>query len=243
MPDNSSALPRPVEALTGPPPKGALDHVDAWIFDLDNTLYPASCNLFAQVDQRMGEFIQRFLAVDAAEAHRVQKQYFREYGTTLRGLMVHHGLTPSEFLDYVHAIDCSPVQPSPALDAALGRLPGRKVIFTNGSVKHAENVMARLGVAHHFHGIFDIIAANYVPKPDPGCYASMIREHAIDPRAAAMFEDLPRNLAPASALGMTTVLVRTDSEWAQDGRDGPHIDFVTDDLVRWLEHAAAGRSA
>mgnify|MGYP001209102141 CR=1 FL=1 len=242
MPDIGSAPPRPDRSVaSGLPAEGALDHVEAWIFDLDNTLYPASCNLFAQVDARMNAFIQRFLSVDATEAHRIQKQYFREYGTTLRGLMIRHGLAPAEFLEYVHAIDCSPVQPSPALDAALGRLPGRKVIFTNGSVRHAENVIARLGVGHHFHGIFDIIAMDYVPKPDPSCYANLVARHDIDPRAAAMFEDLPRNLAPAAALGMTTVLVRTDAEWAQDGADGDHIDYVTDDLVGWLEAAAATR--
>ena len=217
-----------------------MNHIDCWIFDLDNTLYPASCNLFDQVDRRIGEFIAELLQVDAVEAKRLQKHYFREYGTTLRGLMDHHGIAPAGFLDYVHAIDVSPVPPSPALDAALAALDGRKLIFTNGSVAHAERVMARLGVTGHFGGVFDIVAANYQPKPHPATYAAMVERHGVDPRAAAMFEDLPRNLVPAAALGMTTVLVRTDSEWAADDH-GDHVHHVTDDLVAWLEDAARRR--
>jgi len=211
-----------------------LAQAEAWIFDLDNTLYPASCNLFAQVDTRIGAFIADRLGIEGDEAYRLQKHYFRTYGTSLRGLMLHHEVQPREFLDFVHEIDVTPVQPDPTLDEALARLPGRKVIFTNGSVKHAENVMARLGVGRHFEAIFDIVAADYFPKPEPFVYDVMVRRHWIDPRRAVMIEDLPKNLAPAHAMGMTTVLVRTDADWAQDGVDGHHIDHVTDDLVRWL---------
>ena len=192
----------PCPAPRLPPVDDPADTV--WLFDLDNTLYPASCNLFDQVDQRIGAFIADLLQVDAAEAKRLQKHYFSQYGTTLRGLMDHHGIAPGAFLDYVHAIDVSPVPPSPALDAALRALHGRKLIFTNGSVAHAERVMARLGVAEHFTGVFDIVAANYQPKPNPATYAALIEQHRVDPRAAAMFEDIPRNLVPAAALGMTT---------------------------------------
>jgi putative hydrolase of the HAD superfamily len=218
-----------------------MNHIDCWIFDLDNTLYPASCNLFDQVDQRIGAFIADLLQVDAAEAKRLQKHYFSTYGTTLRGLMDHHGIAPGAFLDFVHAIDVSPVPPSPTLDAALRALDGRKLIFTNGSVAHAERVMARLGVAEHFTGVFDIVAADYQPKPNPATYSAMIEQHRVDPRAAAMFEDIPRNLAPAAALGMTTILVRTESEWAAAEEPGDHIHHVTDDLVAWLENAARQR--
>jgi putative hydrolase of the HAD superfamily len=219
----------------GPIAAHHLAHCDVWVFDLDNTLYPATCNLFAQVDVLIGQFVQEHLQVDAVEARRLQKQYFREHGTTLCGLMRYHGVQPAAFLDYVHKIDVTPVPPSPALDAALRQLPGRKLIFTNGSVGHAENVMNRLGVAHHFDGVFDIVAADYRPKPDPETYRSMLKRHGVDPRAATMFEDLPGNLRPAAALGMTTVLVKTDAEWAQDGADGDHIHHVTEDLVTWLE--------
>jgi len=218
-----------------------MNHIDCWIFDLDNTLYPASCNLFDQVDQRIGAFIADLLQVDAVEAKRLQKHYFSRYGTTLRGLMDHHGIAPGAFLDFVHAIDVTPVPPSPTLDAALRALDGRKLIFTNGSVAHAERVMARLGVAEHFTGVFDIVAANYQPKPNPATYAALIEQHRVDPRAAAMFEDIPRNLVPAAALGMTTILVRTESEWAAIDEPGDHIHHVTDDLVAWLEDAARRR--
>src|SRR5262249_24516586 len=209
-------------------------HIECWIFDLDNTLYPASCRLFDQVDQRIGDFIADLLQVDAAEAKRLQKQYFSTYGTTLRGLMDHHGIAPQGFLDFVHAIDVTPVPPTPALAAALGALDGRKLIFTNGSVAHAERVMQRLGGTEPFAGVCDIVAADYRPKPDPATYAAMVERHRVDPRAAAMFEDIPRNLAPAAALGMTTILVRTLSEWAAADAPGDHVHHVTDDLVAWL---------
>lgn len=231
----AAVLPVVPAAATQPDAPHHLAHCDVWVFDLDNTLYPAACNLFAQVDVLIGRFVQELLKVDEAEARRIQKQYFREHGTTLFGLMRNHAVDPAAFLEYVHAIDVTPVDPSPQLDAALARLPGRKLIFTNGSVRHAENVMNRLGVGHHFEGVFDIVAAEYLPKPNPETYRSLLRRHGVDPRAAAMFEDLPGNLKPAAALGMTTVLVKTDSEWAQDGADGDHIHHVTDDLIAWLE--------
>ena len=217
-----------------------LDHIDTWIFDLDNTLYPASCRLFDQVDRNMGRFICEFLKLDPVEARALQKRYLKEFGTTLRGLMINHECPPERFLEAAHAIDYAAVQPDPRLGAALARLPGRKLIFTNGSVAHAERVMDRLGVVDHFSGIFDIVAAGYLPKPEMAAYEGLIRSHAVEPRRAALIEDLPRNLVPAAALGMTTVLVKTDSEWAQDLAEGDHIHHVTDDLPAWLD--AAGRS-
>ncbi|HXV26082.1 MAG TPA: pyrimidine 5'-nucleotidase [Alphaproteobacteria bacterium] len=215
-----------------------LDHIETWIFDLDNTLYPASCRLFDQVDRRMGTFICEFLKLEPAQARDLQKRYLKEFGTTMRGLMVNHGCPPERFLEAVHAIDYSPVQPDGRLEAALERLPGRKLIFTNGSIAHAERVMDRLGVNRHFSGIFDIVAAGYWPKPEIAAYEGLIRAHAFEPRRAALIEDLPRNLVPAAALGMTTVLVRTDSEWAQEAAEGDHIHHVTDDLSAWLAEAA-----
>ncbi len=216
----------------------ALQQAETWIFDLDNTLYPASCNLFAQVDEHIGAFIARFLKVDPAEAYRIQKQYFHDYGTSLRGLMLHHQVDPQSFLDFVHAIDVTSVPPSPDLEQALGRLPGRKIVFTNGSAKHAENVLARLGVGHRFDAIFDIVAADYFPKPEPFVYDVLVRRHWIDPKRAVMVEDLAKNLLPAHQMGMTTVLVRTEAEWAQDGIAGEHVHHVIDDLVAWLHQIA-----
>ena len=220
-----------------------LDHIDTWVFDLDNTLYPASCRLFDQVDRNMGAFICEFLKLDPADARALQKRYLKEFGTTLRGLMINHECPPERFLEAAHAIDYSAVQPDLRLSAALERLPGRKLIFTNGSVPHARRVMDRLGVVEQFSGIFDIVAAGYLPKPERAAYEGLIRAHAVDPRRAALFEDLARNLVPAAALGMTTVLVKTDGEWAPDvaeeAAEGDHIHHVTEDLAAWLEQAAA----
>src|SRR5262249_439630 len=150
-----------------------LAQAEAWIFDLDNTLYPASCNLFAQVDTRIGAFIADRLGIEGDEAYRLQKHYFRTYGTSLRGLMLHHEVQPREFLDFVHEIDVTPVQPDPTLDEALARLPGRKGILTNGSVKYAESVMPRLGVGGHFPGSSEIVPAQDFPKPAPSADAAV----------------------------------------------------------------------
>lgn len=224
-----------------------LPAIQVWIFDLDNTLYPASCNLFGQVDRRISEFIAQHFNIPFDEARALQKRFFREHGTTLRGLMVEHDVDPEPFLEYVHDIDVTPVAPSPRLDRALERLPGRKVIYTNGSVAHADNVTGRLGITRHFDTVFGITEAGYIPKPDPRPYATLVERHGIDPGRACMVEDIARNLAPAHAMGMTTVWVRSESEWARAGAGaGTHIDHVADDLIDWLEaatdQAAAGQS-
>ena len=215
-----------------------LSSIKVWIFDLDNTLYPAASNLFSQIDQRMTEFIGERFDLPWDEARRRQKQYFRDYGTTLRGLMTEHDVDPIAFMDYVHDIDVTPVNPSPELDMALERLPGRKVIYTNGSCRHADNVLGRLGIARHFDVIYDIVAADYVPKPDPRPYAHLIELHGIDPHGACMVEDIARNLVPAAALGMTTVWVRSEIDYARPDRGGvgtgDHIDHAVDDLTAWL---------
>ncbi len=192
----------------GAPSRG-FAHADSWIFDLDNTLYPAECNLFAQVDRRMGEFIARYLGVPFAHARHLQKTYYRQFGTTLAGLMRVHKLEPAEFLAYVHDIDLSVVSESPRLRAEIAALPGRRLIFTNGSHRHAERVAEKLGVLDLFEGICDIAACEYVPKPEADAFQRMIRRHAIVPATAAMFEDMPMNLAVPHDLGMTTVLVHS----------------------------------
>jgi putative hydrolase of the HAD superfamily len=221
--------------------KAGFGHVDTWVFDLDNTLYPASCRLFDQIDQRIGAYVARLLGVDLAEAKRIQKGYFYEYGTTLRGLMTLHGVTPDDFLDYVHDIDHSPVAGNPALDRALKALPGRKLVFTNGTVRHAGKVLERLGVTHHFGDIFDIVHSDYIPKPAIGPYRKFIAETGIEPKRAAMFEDIARNLEAPHALGMTTVLVTSpDNKDAihlnalHGGAGEAHVHHVTDDLAGFL---------
>ncbi len=213
-----------------------LADAEVWLFDLDNTLYPASCNLFDQIHARMARFIVEQLGVDHDEAMRMRRRYFLEHGTTLSGLMANHGTDPDRFLKYVHDIDVTPVQPSPALDSALGRLAGRKLIFTNADTGHAENVLARLGIAHHFDAIFDIAAADYVPKPDRGPYERIVRDYDVVPGGAVMLDDMAANLAPAAAMGMTTVWVRTHYNWSGDGEQEPaHVHHATDDLVVWLD--------
>lgn len=231
----------------GDSPSRSLARICDWVFDLDNTLYPADNNLFDQVDRRMGEFIARHFGIGAQEARVIQKSYFHTYGTTLRGLMLHHGLEPEAYLDYVHDIDLSVIGPNRALDAALDRLAGRKTVFTNGSRKHAEAILERLGVAGHFADIFDIAAAEFVPKPDPVCYQKMLMGLVITPEHAVLFEDTVENLPPAAALGMTTVLVLPSGARKADvsqhgGYADDGIHFVTDDLILWLQSAATARA-
>lgn len=218
---------------------------NVWIFDLDNTLYPARCNLFAEIDHRMGEFIQRYLGVSYPQARHLQKSYYHQFGTTLAGLMKIHNLAPGDYLEYVHDIDLSVVQPAPELGRALDRLPGRKLIFTNGSRRHAENVAGRLGVLDRFEDICDIAACDYVPKPEPDAFARMLRLHAVDAQQAAMFEDMPHNLAAPHALGMTTVLVHSDYidhpvqlEMKRWTSLPTHIHHATDDLTGFLDAIA-----
>lgn len=218
----------------------ALRDADAWVFDLDNTLYSAKFDLFDQIDVRMRTYIAAFLGVPVDDAHRLQKQYFNEFGMSLRGLMHLHRMDPKPFLERVHDIDLSVLPPSPELDAALADLPGRKIIYTNASTRHAERVIERLGVAHHIDAVFDIVEANYQPKPEPAAYDMIVRRHGLDPRATVMVEDMARNLMPAALLGMTTVWVRTESEFGRAGRDAVRIDHEVEDLVAWLRQVADG---
>ncbi len=217
------------------PERSDFAEIDAWVFDLDNTLYPASTNLFAQIDVRMKTFIAKALNMTVDDAFKLQKQYFHKYGTSLRGLTLHHDIDPDAFLDYVHDIDHSVLNADARLDALLAALPGRKLIYTNGSAYHAESVVKRLGVAHHFADIFDIRASAYIPKPDPAAYATMIAKHAVTPTKAVMFEDSHKNLAPAAALGMKTVWVRHEGMPSHEGEDLSHCHYVTDDLLGWLD--------
>jgi putative hydrolase of the HAD superfamily len=216
-----------------------LQSTEAWIFDLDNTLYCASTNLFRQIDVRMKSFIADFLDIEANEAFKIQKKYFRDYGTTLRGLMDRHNIDPKAFLDYVHDIDLQVLQPNPVLDKALKELPGRKIIFTNADVGHSLRVMERLGVSHHFEAIFDIVASDYIPKPQPEVYQALVKRFDLSPKRTVMFEDMARNLKPAADMGMTTVWVRTDTLWGQESSEGEHIHHATDDLPAWLSNIAS----
>jgi putative hydrolase of the HAD superfamily len=236
--------------MAGKPLNGDFSHVEAWVFDLDNTLYPADCNLFAEIDTRMGDFIAERFGVSQEEAQRMRKTYYYEYGTTLAGLMRLHDVCPHSFLDYVHDIDLSVIAPAPDLRDALDALPGRKFVFTNGSRRHAESVIARLGIDGRFDDVFDIHALDYIhPKPALEAYERFVRTHGVVARRAAMFDDLPHNLRTAHTLGMTTVLVacghtdhpehRAIAGW---GELPSHIHHRTDALAPFLAEIGAARA-
>jgi putative hydrolase of the HAD superfamily len=212
----------------------AFETTEVWLFDLDNTLYPASCRLFDQVDRNITNYICEHLGLEWDDAYRVQKSFFHKHGTTMRGLMSEHGTDPGHFLDYVHDIDLTPVDANPALEQALARLPGRKIIFTNGSVDHADNVMNKLGVRHHFEAVFDIVASDYRPKPEPAVYDKLVAEHGISAPKSVMVEDMARNLKPAHDMGMTCVWVRTETKWGQESSEDEHVHLAVDDLTEWL---------
>ena len=214
--------------------KSSLDNIAVWVFDLDNTLYPAHCDLGAQLGQRMGAFVARFLDLPLDQARVLQKKYFHAHGTTLRGLMLEHDLHPDDYLDYVHDLDLSGIPLDDRLGPALQALPGRKVIYTNATNKHAHRVLGHLGVKHHFDGFFDIIDADYIPKPNQQPYETLLRRHGIDPNRAAMIEDIAQNLVPASNLGMATVWVRGGRNIALTDEQLRHVQHTTDDLAAWI---------
>ena len=209
-------------------------HVDDWIFDLDNTLYPASTRLFELIDERMGAYVGRLLDCDPVEARRVQKNYFRDHGTTLAGLMKHYDVDPAHFLGEVHAIDLDRIAPNERLARGLKRLPGRRFIFTNGDADYAGRVLAAIGIGDHFHGLVDIHACNYLPKPDAHGYRLLVERFGIDPARALLVEDMAKNLRPAKALGMTTVWVDNGSDHGDHDADMQAIDHVITDVGDWL---------
>ena len=220
----------------------AFKGVDAWIFDLDNTLYPRSCDLFAQMDVRMTAFIENLLNLPFDDARKIQKDYYRDYGTTLRGLMIEKKINPKDYLDFVHDIDYAPVKDAPDLRAALEELPGRRVIFTNGDVPHAKRTTDRLGITDLFDHVFDIVASDLIPKPHRAPYEQFLGVTGIEPTRAAFFEDLPRNLAVPHEMGMRTVLVidpPTGSvprmDWETTISNEEHVHHTTDDLAAFLK--------
>lgn len=216
-------------------------HVTDWVFDLDNTLYPHHSNLFSQIDAKMTGYISELLTLPRDDARKLQKELYKEYGTTLNGLMQRYKVDADDFLEKVHDIDYSWLVPDLVLGTAIRQLPGRKFIFTNGDRKHAERAARQLGILDHFDDIFDIVAAGLTPKPMRQGYEKFAALHAVTGHKTVMFEDLARNLTVPKALGMTTVLVvprnfePTFSEiWERDPGKEDHVDFVTDDLGGFL---------
>jgi putative hydrolase of the HAD superfamily len=230
-----------MNALT-PAPR-SLAHVTDWVFDLDNTLYPRECSLFAQIDLLISHYMVGVTQLPFEEARTLQKAYYRDYGTTLNGLMQRHRVDPDHFLKTVHQIDYSPVPAHPALIAAIRALPGRKFILTNGDVGHAKAVLRRLGDADDiFDDIFDIRAMSYRPKPLPEAYASFLAAHGIDARRSAMFDDLEKNLLVPHEVGMTTVQVIAGEHFAHEQVEAweleqtgwAHVHHMTADLAGFL---------
>ncbi len=227
------------------PNAARFSHIDTWVFDLDNTLYPATSAMWAEIDDRITLFMMRLFGLDAISLRALQKHYYLRYGTTLRGLMTEHGVDAHAYLSYVHDIDRSLIAHNHSLAEAIAALPGRKLILTNGSRDHAIKTATRIGIDHLFEDIFDIIAADFIAKPDVGNYDRFFDQLKVDPTRAALFEDLPRNLVVPHARGMTTVLVlpgggeEVEREtWEIARGDEPHVDFVTDDLAGFLEGVA-----
>jgi putative hydrolase of the HAD superfamily len=216
-----------------------------WVFDLDNTLYPAECDLFSQIDARMTEFVGNYLGLDPATAKIQQKHYYSTYGTTLNGMMREHNMPARAFLDYVHDLDYTPVVKAPALRAAIEALPGRKVVFTNGSRGHAERTLKALGIEDVFQELFGIEETNYIPKPRREAFDALVDTHNLVAAKSVMVEDLSRNLVTAHEMGMSTVLVWSWKDWSHEPASarpaGPasetpdHVHHMTDDLAGFLE--------
>lgn len=215
-------------------------HVNVWVFDLDNTLYRAESRVFAQIEARMTLFVQEFLDLDHDEARQLQKSYYRDHGTTLGGLMRVHDVDPEAYLAFVHDIDLSALEADIRLAEAIANLPGRRFIFTNGCRHHARRVADRLALSHLFEDYWDIRTIAFCPKPDPESYRAVFSRVNASPQRTAFFDDIPRNLVPAHALGCTTILVQNDYEWSRQGPDRPEvgpedIDYETADLCGFLE--------
>ena len=224
-------------------------HVDAWVFDLDNTLYPFDCGLWPQIEERITLYLIEHSGLDGASAMALQRYYYHQHGTTLRGLVDEDGVSPEGFLDFVHDIDRSRLPPNPRLGEEIAKLPGRKLIFTNGSRRHALATVEQLGLGGLFEDAFDIVAAGLRPKPLEAAFDAFFAAHGVEPKRAAMFEDIAKNLVVPRARGMATVLVRpkaggVDHRQAADREPGePQVDVVTDDLTGLLARINAELAA
>lgn len=214
-----------------------LKGITNWIFDLDDTLYPSSEEIFNQMAKRIKSFIMQALNVGEEEAFEIQKEYYKQYGATVRGLMLEHNIAPESFTDYVHELDLSCLKENPALKTCLDELPGKKYVFTNGAYQHAERVTERLGIRNCFDGIFSIREAAYLPKPAEKTYRNMLKAFNISPQTAIMFDDSQTNLKTAHDIGMKTVWITTnkrDNRYNKISDRPDFCDYQTDDLVGFL---------
>ena len=206
-----------------------------WIFDLDNTLYSGETRVFEQVDKRMSKYISEKLNVSILEAKEIQKNYFYKYNTTLNGMMKNHKIEANEFLEFVHDIDIDFLKKDMPLGDELRKLEGKKIIFTNGSKKHALNVTQRIGIDQYFDDIFDIVDCNFIPKPKMEPYKKLVEKHKIDPNLCVFIEDIARNLKPAYEMGMKTVWIENKEPWAAKFSDSDFINYRTKNLTEFLK--------
>ena len=211
-----------------------LKKIKFWLFDLDNTLYSGATKVFDQVDKRMSEFISSKLEISKEEARKIQKNYFVEYNTTLNGMIKNHKINANEFLEYVHDINLDFLKKDEQLDEQISKIKGKKIIFTNGSKAHANNVTRKLGIERHFDDIFDIVSADFIPKPSLITYKKIIEKYKIEPQYSIFIEDIARNLKPAHELGMKTVWIINDEPWAAEFSNSSFINYRTDKLSKFL---------
>ena len=206
-----------------------------WIFDLDNTLYSGKTKVFEQVDKKMSKYISDKLNINIDEAKKIQKNYFHKYNTTLNGMIKNHKINPEDFLESVHDINIDFLQKDLELAKEMEKLEGKKIIFTNGSKKHAINVTRRIGINQYFDDIFDIVDSDFIPKPAIEPYKKLVEKHKIDPKLCALVEDIARNLKPAYEMGMKTIWIENDEPWAKEFSDNNFINYKTNNLSRFIK--------
>jgi len=217
--------------------------INCWLFDLDNTLYSGKTKVFEQIDKKMSKFISEKLNVDIKKAKEIQKSYFYEYNTTLNGMIKNHKIDANEFLEFVHDIDINFLKNDTALKQEMEMLNGKKIIFTNGSKKHAMNVTKKIGIQHCFDDIFDIVDSDFVPKPSIEPYKKLVEKHKIDPKLCVFVEDIARNLKPAYEMGMKTIWVENDEPWARKFSDSNFVNYKTKNLSEFLRKINLEKSA
>ena len=213
----------------------SLKSIKYWIFDLDNTLYSGKTRVFEQVDKKMSKYISEKLNITVEEARKIQKNYFHEYNTTLNGMIKNHKIDANEFLEFVHDIDIDFLKKDEKLAEEMKKLEGKKIIFTNGSKKHAINVTRRIGIEQYFDGIFDIVDSDFIPKPSLEPYKKLVEKHKIDPKLSVLVEDIARNLKPAYEMGMKTVWIENDESWAKEFSESNFINYKTNNLSEFIK--------
>ena len=212
-----------------------LNKIKCWIFDLDNTLYSGQTKVFDQVDKKMSSFISNKLNVSLEEAKKIQKEYFHKYSTTLSGMMKNHKINAMEFLEFVHDVNLDFLEKNKDLEKEIAQIVGKKIIFTNGSRAHAENVTKRIGINKLFDGIFDIVESNFIPKPSIEAYKILIEKYKIEPQYCIFIEDIARNLKPAHELGMKTVWIKNDEPWAAEFSNENFVNYRIENLTDFLK--------